>query len=147
MNWKQEAVDKLKRLSHMDTACRTIPMELQRLRAERFRLKSSLSSVGVATSGSRREDHLLNNLVLRQELQTTLARSRQWLQVVNLALQQLTRQERQLLERLYIHTEQGGVERLCKELDIEKSTLYRRRDQALLNFTRLLYGCGADEKE
>ena len=144
MNWKQEAVEKLKRLPHMDTACQTIPMELQRLRAERFRLRSS--SAGVATSSSRREDHLLNNLVLRQELQTTLTRSRQWLEVVNLALSRLSRQDRQLLDRLYISPEYGGVEQLCRELEIERSTLYRRRDQALLNFTRLLYGSGADEE-
>ena len=88
----------------------------------------------------------LNNLVLRQELQTTLTRSRQWLEVVNLALSRLSRQDRQLLDRLYISPEYGGVEQLCRELEIEKSTLYRRRDQALLNFTRLLYGSGADEE-
>ena len=44
----------------------------------------------------------------------------------------LTREEQEILERLVVENKRGNVERLCGELDIEKSAVYRRRDKALM---------------
>jgi hypothetical protein len=32
------------------------------------------------------------------------------------------------------------MDRLCQELDLEQSSIYRKRDQALRRFTTALYG-------
>ena len=49
-------------------------------------------------------------------------------------------EEKLILHRLYIYPEKGGVERLCKELGMETSSIYRRRDKALKHFTLAFYG-------
>lgn len=45
-----------------------------------------------------------------------------------------------MLQRFYITPCIGGVERLCRELAIEKTTAYRWKDSALRNFTITMYG-------
>lgn len=141
MNWKNEAMDKLRRYDSMRTACHSIPKELQRLRVEACRMKgASTDPVPVKGGSSRGEDRLLNNIVLRQELSNSLERTRAWLDVTERALKHLDRQEQLILQRLYIYPEKGGVDRLCQELGMEKSTVYRHRDRALEKFTLALYG-------
>lgn len=43
----------------------------------------------------------------------------------------LSREEQVLLQELVMDRRKGNVERLCGELGIEKSAVYRRRDKAL----------------
>ena len=45
-----------------------------------------------------------------------------------------------VLTRFYIYPERGGVSRLCEELGVEQSSVYRKRDKALERFTLALYG-------
>ena len=52
----------------------------------------------------------------------------------------LSPQEKLILHRLYIYPESGSLERLCKELEVETSSIYRRRDKALKHFTMAYYG-------
>ena len=59
---------------------------------------------------------------------------------VDSALNQLTEEERKILERLYMNPSKGNVLRLCEELNIEQATVYRWRDSALKRFTIALYG-------
>jgi hypothetical protein len=39
-----------------------------------------------------------------------------------------------------MYPERGNIERLCKELGMEASSVYRRRDSALKHFTLAFYG-------
>ena len=59
---------------------------------------------------------------------------------VDRALNQLSERDRCVLQRFYIAPCIGGVERLCRELHIEKTTAYRWKDCALRNFTITMYG-------
>ena len=47
-------------------------------------------------------------------------------------------------ERFYMCPEKGSVERLCSELGLESSSVYRKRDKALRRFTVALYGSTGD---
>ena len=87
-----------------------------------------------------REDSLLNNMVHRQELSFALQQAELWLDVTDRALGALTPEEKLILHRLYIYPERGAIERLCGELGIEQSSIYRKRDKALHRFTLALYG-------
>ena len=141
MNWKQEATDKLRRYEAMRHAARNIPLELKRLQQEATSLRSATAEKVVSTGGvGRNEDRLMNNLVLRQELQESLNRTKNWLRTADDALGALTPQEHQVLSRLYRFPEKGAVERLCQELELEKSSVYRCRDKALHHFATALYG-------
>ena len=63
----------------------------------------------------------------RQEISRLQAR----LVPVETALKSLSREEQEILHRTVVDNRKGQVERLCRELDVEPATVYRRRDKAL----------------
>ena len=70
MQWKEEAMEKLKRYSAMQTAARNIPEQICMLEASAACLRSSSAPKVGGHSGVRaREDALINNLAERQELE------------------------------------------------------------------------------
>ena len=141
MNWKAEAKEKLRRYDAMRLAPINIPQELERLRIDARSIRSARTDkTPVSGGGNRREEAMINNLIQRQELEWTLQQAKMWLQSTDRALSALTAEEKQILHRLYIYPEKGGLERLCKELDVESSSIYRRRDRALKHFTLAFYG-------
>lgn len=141
MNWKSEAKEKLRRYDAMRLATINIPQEIHRLEIDAQSIRSARTDgTPVSGGGNRREDAMLNNILHRQELAWTLQQAQAWLQITDRALTALTGKEKLILQRLYIYPEKGGLERLCHDLDMESSTVYRHRDQALKNFTMALYG-------
>ena len=141
MNWKAEAKEKLKRYDAMRLATINIPEELQRLEIDAQSIRSAkLEPSSSPSGGNRREDALLNNIIQRQELLWTLQQAQIWLKSTDRALSALPNDEKLILHRMYIYPEKGGVERLCKDLGMEVSSVYRRRDKALKHFTLAYYG-------
>lgn len=141
MNWKEEATDRLRQYDSLRQACSNIPQQLEQLHNRIYRSKSANLQPGGSKGGySRGDGALLNDLVLQQELRGNLERSRSWVRMTEEALKILTGEERLILRRLYIYPESGSLERLCQELGVEKSSVYRRRDRALEKFTLALYG-------
>lgn len=127
MNWKTEAIEKLKQYEAMKTAVCAIPEELKRL-------ELAAGSAGLDKDGS------LSNLVCRRELQGNLEQARLWLAAVERALKLLTAEERQILDRFYIRPQRAAVELLAQELYMDVKTVYRKKDQALRRLTIALYG-------
>lgn len=142
MRWKNEAMDKLRRYAAMRQALYNIPEEIERLKADARTIRTASTDTVPVKGGSsrRREDALINNLVERQELEQTLKQVKRWLSVTDRGLLALTPEERLVLQRLYLHPEKGALERLCSELGVEQSSIYRKRDQALERFTVAMYG-------
>ena len=144
MNWKTEAKEKLRRYDAMRLATINIPMEIQRLEIDAQSIRSARTdATPVSGGGNRREEAIMNNILHRQELAWTLQQAQMWLQTTDRALTALTPEEKQILHRLYIYPEKGNLERLCKELGVEASSIYRRRDKALEHFTLAFYGTQA----
>ena len=141
MKWKNEAMEKLRNYQIMHQACLNLPEEITRLEEESRKIRSVTPDITpVKSGGSKREEVLLNNLVQREELTGSLEQVKRWLRVCNRGLNALTEEERLILQRLYLNPEQGSLQRLCSELGVEQSTVYRRRDEALHRFTIALYG-------
>lgn len=141
MKWKNEAMDKLRNYHIMRQAFLNLPEEIIRLEEESRKIRSVTPDVTpVKSGGSKREEILLNNLVQREELARSLGQVKQWLTICERGLKALTEDERLILQRLYLNPEQGSMQRLCIELGVEQSTVYRRRDEALHRFTVALYG-------
>ncbi len=141
MDWKVEAEEKLRRYNAMCAAVASIPQEIRRLQIASY----SLGSPGAEPSGGSkkirgREERMLNNMAHRQELKWRLEQAKQWLEVTERAMRCLNADERQILEQLYIRQDKGGLDYLCRELGLEKSSVYRRREQALNRFATALYG-------
>lgn len=141
MNWKYEAIDKLKGYDAHKAALISIPEEIQRLESAARSIRSATSDgTAVSGGGNKREDMLLSNIVLREELERQLEQAKQWVSVVERSLETLTSDERRILDLMYMNRQKGNVEKLCAELNIEQASVYRRRDVALRTFTIALYG-------
>ena len=141
MKWKNEAMEKLRRYHDMRQAVKNIPEEIDRLKAEACSIRAvTTDTVSVKGGGNRREEALINNLVEQQELEGTLQQVKRWLTTADRGLAALSPDERLILQRLYLLPEKGAIERLCGELGVEQSSIYRKRDQALHRFTVALYG-------
>ena len=141
MKWKNEAMEKLRRYQTMRQALQNLPEEIERLEEEAKSIRSvPMDMTPVRSGGKGREEALINNMVQRQELSWSLQQVKHWLYVCERGLRALTDDERLVLQRLYLCPEQGSMDRLCAELGVEQSTVYRRRDEALQRFTIALYG-------
>lgn len=141
MNWKKEAVEKLRGFDAMRQSLVSLPEEIRRLESMARGLRGATTDKNpVKGGGSRREDALLSNIVHRQELQRKLEQAEIWVKCAQGALSVLDHQERLILLRLYICPEKKAMERLGSELGLEQSSLYRHRDRALRKFTMALYG-------
>lgn len=141
MNWKNEAIEKLRRYDIMRQALQNIPQEIARLKEEAIAIRSvSADSLWVDGGGGHQEDARINNLIQRQELENALKQVRQWLGVTDRALLALDADDRLILQHLYLYPQKGAINRLCSELGMEQSSVYRKRDQALHRFTAAIYG-------
>ena len=141
MNWKLEAKEKLQSYPTRRASVTSLKNELRRLEYEAEGLKSpTLRAESVRQSHSAWDDRIVDNLVHRKELEQRLRETELWLGTVDGALSALTEQERLVLRRMYMEPGRGNLDRLCEELELEKSMVYRRRDGALERFTSALYG-------
>lgn len=141
MNWKLEAKEKLQSYPTRRASLSSLKNELRRLEYEAEGLKSpTLRAESVRQSPSARDDRIVDNLVQRKELERRLRETELWLGTVDGALSALTEQERLVLRRMYMEPGRGNLDKLCEELELEKSMVYRRRDGALERFTSALYG-------
>ncbi len=142
MDWKQEAIDKLRGYAAHKNALDSIPMELERLKAAYTGIRSAKLD-GTPTGkggGNTREASMLSNIVHRDELKRRLKEARLWVEIVDGGLSILDDEERLALDHCYIHKVKGSINELCYQLSIDTSAAYRRRDIALHRFTQALYG-------
>ena len=146
MNWKREAIDKLKNYEAHKQALECLPKEIRRLESAYTGIRSATTDgTPISGGGSTREDSMLSNIVHRDELKRRLKEARLWVAQVDKALAVLDDEERLVLDRFYIHRTKGAVEALCESLNLEKSAVYGRRDKALRHFTLALYGATETE--
>ena len=141
MNWKEEATEKLRKYDAMHLAVKNLPEEMKRLEQAACAIRSARTDGTPVKGGTnRREDMLLNNLVCREELAQALNQAKLWVSTTDRAFGALSPEEKLVLYRLYMYPERNALDRLCQELDLEQSSIYRKRDQALRRFTTALYG-------
>ena len=142
MNWKFEAMEKLRLYEAKKQSLRSIPEEIERLESAMKSIRSATADgTPVKGGGSGRDDMMLSNIVHREELDRALEQAKKWVDLVDAGLEILSQDERLILDRFYIHPARGNVDRLCGELGIEKTQVYTKKDSALHHFTISLYGC------
>ena len=138
MNWKEEAIEKLRRLPIMAGAVQAIPAELERLELEAKSLQAGSGRGRGRPSLRSQENRLLDNLVRRQELERQQANAESWVGITEQALRRVNEQEETLVKMLYV--EEMDAARVCDVLQMERSSMYRHRDTALKKLTLALYG-------
>lgn len=141
MNWKHESMEELREYEAKRAAAESIPEEIRQLKAQMVKLGGSSNSTPVKGGGSTWEYRQINLIVKCEKLETSLAYAKDWVAKVEKGLKVLTDEERLILERFYIHSAKGNVDRLCGELCLEKTAVYTRKDAALRKYTLARYGC------
>lgn len=139
MNWKNEAMDKLRQYTASRSAQRALAIQIKDIEEDlcappTARLESRY------TECADYEDRRLNKLVFLELLRQRKRQTDAWLEAVELALGTLEPAEKQVLLYLYIAPRKGAVEELCLELGMERSSVYRTRERALETFTLALFG-------
>lgn len=141
MNWKREVIDKLTGYEAHRNALASIPSEISLLESAFQGLKAQAPDTAtIHANGASHEDLMLSNVVKREELNRQLKQAKLWVKIVDNGLKVLTAEQRKILTVMYIDRRKNGVEWLCQDLFCEKSTLYRKRDEALAQLVRALYG-------
>lgn len=141
MNWKKEAIEKLKEYNARKQAITSIPMEIAQLESSVRGIRSaSADGVAISGGGSGREDMLLSNICKREELKRSLAAAKVWVSQVDAAMGVLNQEERLILDKFYLSSQKGAAERLACDLGADVKTVYHRKDAALRRFTIALYG-------
>lgn len=141
MNWKHEAIDKLRDYEAKKQSLKSIPKEIEYLEMDFESIRGAATDeTPVKGGGGGREDKMLNNIVKRDELKRALEQAQIWVEMVDKGLSILSEEERVVLDRFFVQHRKGNVDRLCEEFFIEKATVYRWKDRALRKFTISLYG-------
>lgn len=141
MNWVREAESKLRDYSVKAQSLESATERIAQLELEMSCVRSATTDgTAVHGGGNGREDALLNNIAERDELERVKRQTAGWLEWMNGALTALSGEDKDLLDKFYINRRKGHVERLCEEMHIEKSEVYRRKEKALRRFALALYG-------
>ena len=141
MDWTHEIKDDLRSYSARKASIQNVAEELERLEAEFTGIKSATSD-GMPVSGgtNHREDRLLNNIVKRGKLTGVQKSTVDWVRIMDRALKQLSVEEFDLLDRLYIHGSRDSADRIAEELNIEVRTVWRQSRSALAHLAYAMYG-------
>lgn len=141
LDWKREAADELRNYTNRKAAIENIRDQIADLATEITSIRSASADGSPVAGGSNgRDDALVNNILKRERLEEAQRLTENRVRRVDRALNQLSERDRCVLQRFYITPCIGGVERLCRELAVEKPTVYRWKDRALRNFTIIMYG-------
>lgn len=141
MNWAVLSVQRLRDYEKRKQALSNIPEKIKSLEEQFAAIRSATTdATPVKDSSNRREDMLVYNIAKREELKHNYSIAKREVQLTENGLSVLAEDEKRILELFFIRRPSDHIERLCDELAIEKSTLYRKKDEALKNFTIAVYG-------
>lgn len=137
MDWKTVTTDKLKDFGALKCAVNGIPTELHLIDCD---IQKTRSAVANGLPAEAVEDIQLSRLMMRRELEWSLAYAKERVDDIEKAMNALDPKDREILDKLYVQPEPISVSRLSKEMYIASSTMYRKRDVALRKFAIALYG-------
>ncbi|HIT34770.1 MAG TPA: hypothetical protein IAC31_09150 [Candidatus Faecousia intestinigallinarum] len=140
MNYRNEAIQKLREYRAKKNSLKTIPEEVKRLELEFDAIKCALGISGRITTGSDVDNRLISNIARREELMHTLRITELFTKTVEDALAFLDDEELRIISAMYIDPVPNAVDRLRESLCLEQAAIYNRRNQALRKFTLAFYG-------
>ena len=141
MKYTDWIIPRLRELGQERAALKNIPERILVLEMAFDGLKAANTDGTVVSGGeNHREEAMLANIAERDELKHNLEITKREVEQVDAALAELSQEERLVLERFYIHREHGHVDRLCEELNMEKSQVYNIKNRALVKLARMLHG-------
>ena len=146
MNLRAQVVERLCSYELMCVAVKNLQDQIRWLKVHQEGIHTVRTDrVVVKFQPDRADERLVENLEQRRKLEIALENTRRWLQITDRALQMLSNEERIILQKLYIRKTAGALNELCQQLEMEKSSIYRKRDKALEKLVLALYGVDSEE--
>ncbi len=141
MDWYIFSIKRLREYEMRKQSLDNIKEQISILESQFTGLKAATAD-GTPTGDNenRREDMLIHNISKREELKNNYKLVFRDISITENGLKALTEEERRILFVFFIERQKNYVERLCEELFISKTELYRRKDEALKKFTMACYG-------
>lgn len=141
-SWRSLSIERLTMYEIHKVTVENVTEQIKALEDKYTSIRSAQTDSTPVQGGTsnKQEDMLINNISLRNELKKNLKEAIHEIKIIERGLSVLSDDERKILTRFYINRSKGYIERLCDELFISKTELYRRRDNALKRFTMVCYG-------
>lgn len=135
MDWYIFSIKRLREYEMRKQSLDNIKEQISILESQFTGLKAATAD-GTPTGDNenRREDMLIHNISKREELKNNYKLVFRDISITENGLKALTEEERRILFVFFIERQKNYVERLCEELFISKTELYRRKDEALKKF-------------
>ena len=141
MKYTDWLVPRLVHLEEYRAFLENVPQRISDLRHRVEMINASRpDKISVMSSSRDPDEAIINSIMERQELEISESIIRSDVAWLESGLAKLTPDERMILERFYIRRRKDYLERLTEDLHVERSEVYRLKDQALRRLARLLVG-------
>lgn len=143
MNYiKDWLIPDLKNLEARRSSLSHIREEIETLKAEADAIKAVEYDRDVVQAGgtNTQEEKLLTNIAKRQELEANYTVTKRQVDELDALLAELPKDERLILERMFINRERNAAESLAVTLGYDVSGIYRKKNEALLDLARRRFG-------
>jgi len=142
MNWKTEAVYKLREYNSKKKALANLEEKIKMKETEITAIRTSQLSQAPShgTNENTAQDRLISSIAEKDELKLNLAIVRRQIAAIEHGLAALDEEQRTVLDLFFINRQQGYIGQLCDMLNVEVATVYRKKDEALRKFTVIMYG-------
>ena len=143
MRWYEAAIHDLRMYESYKRSAENLKMKLEML-SDPYRTVAPMKceQIGSAPKGGVNavEDAIIDGLVESEEIRRSVGIEEARIALIERGLCALTPEKRLILEKFYVHRTGRYVDDLCAELNVERSTLYRWKDEALRQYTLECYG-------
>ncbi len=142
MNWKTEAVYKLREYNSKKKALTNLEEKIKMKETEITAIRTSQLSQAPShgTNENTAQDRLISSIAEKDELKLNLAIVRRQIAAIDRGLAALDEEQRTVLDLFFINRQQGYIGMLCDMLNVEVASVYRKKDEALRKFTVIMYG-------
>jgi hypothetical protein len=142
MDYREFAIDLLKRKNQLSSARNIIKDEIEELEREKYSCKTaSLNAVPVSGSGNNKyEERLISIIASLDDCRFRYKAVERELKMIEQGMSGLNDYYVQLLEGFFVHGAKGAADSLMSRFYKERSCLYADRNKALEAFTRSVYG-------
>jgi len=142
MNWKKCVIDDLSNYKSIRQGRDNIKERISALDAIIFDAGApELSAAPARKSGNGYENHLINYIFEKQQLELNLKATDAKIKMIEDALKILNPDEKRILTAFYIDRPESNVENyLLKYEHLSRTALYQKRDKAIYKFMIAMYG-------
>lgn len=131
----------LKRLNSWKFAIVQLTSELETLEVEYASIKATnFDKMPTGTGENAQEEKLVSVIARKDELKAKLELNQRKVADLERLLDQLSDDERRIIDRMVISQEMYAVDSLAKELGFEARHIYNKRSAALRHLCQLRYG-------